>query len=75
MNLFAEQKQIKDFEKLMVTKGDSLQGRDGLGVWKGNVLKSTSDDVCTAINVIKFTELKKKLKNLTARSSGYSSAG
>ena len=41
MNLFAEQKQtLTDFEKLTVTRGDRLEvGRDGLGVWDGNVLK------------------------------------
>ena len=38
MNFFAEQKLTHRFEKPMVTKGDRLQGRDGVGVWDGNVL-------------------------------------
>ena len=34
MNLFAEQKQTHDFEKIMVTKGASgVCGKNGLGVW------------------------------------------
>ena len=33
---------------------------DGLGVWDGNAIKLGCDDHCTAINVIKFIELKKK---------------
>ena len=36
-----------DFEKLMVSKGDSL------GVWDGNAIKLGCDDCCTPINVIK----------------------
>ena len=39
----------------MVTKGDSLGGRDRLGVSDGNVVKLGCDDGCTAIN-IKFIE-------------------
>ena len=30
MNLFAEQKQTPDFEKLMVNKGDRLGGEEGI---------------------------------------------
>ena len=42
-----------DFEKLMVSKGDGLGGgKDGLGVWDGNVIKLGCDDHCTTINVI-----------------------
>ena len=38
----------------MVTK---VGGRDGLGVWDGNV--KLGDHGCTTIKIIKFTELKK----------------
>ena len=48
-----------DFEKLVVTKGDRLRERDGLGVWDGNIVKLGCNDGCTTINIIKFTELKK----------------
>ena len=34
--------------------------RDILGVWDGNAVKFGCDDCFTAINVIKFTELKKE---------------
>jgi len=34
-------------------------GRDGLGVWDGNVVKLDRDDGCTNINMIKFIEFKK----------------
>ena len=34
-------------EKLMVTKGDRLRGRDGLRVWDRNVVKLGCDDSCT----------------------------
>ena len=34
-------------------------GRDGLGVWVGNV-KLGHDDGCGTIDIIKFIELKKK---------------
>ena len=30
------------------------------GLWAGNVLKFGGDDGCTTINIIKFTELKKR---------------
>ena len=36
--------------------------RDGLAVWDGNVVKLGCDDSCTAINIIKFIEFKKKKK-------------
>ena len=43
----------------MVTRGDRLRGgRDGLGVWDGNLLKLGCDDGCTTINIIQFIELK-----------------
>ena len=46
----------------MVSKGDRLKGRgDGLGVWEGNAIKLGCDDYCTAINVIKVIELKKRV--------------
>ena len=35
------------------------QVENGLGVWDGNAIKFDCDDCCTAINVIKFIELKK----------------
>ena len=37
-------------------------GEDGLGAWDRNVVKLGCDDGCTTINIIKFTELKKKKK-------------
>ena len=36
-------------------------GWDGLGVWDRNATKLGCDDHFTAVNVIKFTELKKKV--------------
>ena len=33
-------------------------GRDGLGVWDGNVVKLGCDDSCTTTNTIKFIEFK-----------------
>ena len=58
--------QLTDFEKLMVTKGNILAGgKDGLGVWDGNVLKLGCDDGCTTINIIKFIEFRKiKIKKI-----------
>ena len=47
----------QNFEKLMVSKGDSLEG-GGWGVWDGNATKLGCDDRCTTINVIKFIVLK-----------------
>ena len=44
----------------MVTKGDRLRGRDGLGVWDGNGLKLGCDDGCTAINILKLIIKKNK---------------
>jgi len=35
---------------------------DGLGVWDGNAVQLGCDDHGTTLNVIKFTELKKKKK-------------
>jgi len=40
----------------MVTKGNRLGGRDGLGVWVGNVVKLGCDNGCTTVNIIKFIE-------------------
>ena len=34
--------------------------RNVLGVWNRNAIKLGCDDHCTTINVIKFTNLKKK---------------
>lgn len=46
-----------DFEKLMVTKGDRLEG-NGMVVWGRNNVKSGCDDGCTTVNVIKFIRKK-----------------
>ena len=54
MNLFDR---LTGFENLWSPK-DRLGGRDGLRVWNGNTLKLGSDDGCSTINIIKFTELK-----------------
>ena len=50
-----------DFEQFRVTKADRLVGggRDGQGVWDGNVAKLGCDDGYTTVNVIKFIESKK----------------
>ena len=51
MNLFAEQKQTNNFEKLMVTKGESWRiGRmdgwmDGLGVWDWHMYTEVSGTI------------------------------
>ena len=42
----------------MVSKGDSLGWRDGLGIMVGSDLKFGCDDHYTTMNVIKFIELK-----------------
>ena len=60
MNFFAEHKLITDFEKLMFTKGDSLEGEGWAGVWDGNV-KLDCDDGCTTIKIIKFIEFRKNM--------------
>lgn len=44
----------------MFTAEDRLPGRNGGGIWGGNVLKSGCDNGCTAINIIKFIGLKNK---------------
>ena len=42
-----------DFEKLMVSRGDSLGvGGDVLGLWDGNPIKLDCADHCTTTNVI-----------------------
>ena len=45
----------------MVPKETGWWG-DGLEIQDGNTLKLGCDDHCTAINVIKFIELKMKIK-------------
>ena len=40
-----------DFEKLTVSKGDSLEGGDALGVWIRNAVKFGCDDHRTTKNV------------------------
>ena len=48
---------LTDFEKLMATKGDRWEGREGwVGVWDGSIPKLGCDYVCTTINMIKCTE-------------------
>ena len=61
MNLFAEQK-LTDFWKTWLPKEIGCEGRDGLGVLDGNVLKLGCDDGCTSINIIKFRGLKLKVQ-------------
>ena len=56
-----------DFEKLMFSKGDRVGVRDGPWVWDGNATELDCDDH-TTINVIKFTELKKKKNGQASRS-------
>jgi len=51
---------LTDFEKVMVSKGDSLVGGgDGLGLWDRNPIKMDCDDHCTTINVINSLSNKK----------------
>ena len=64
MDLFAKQKQTHRLKKSYGYQRGQLRGRDGLGVWDGNVLKLGCDDGCTTTNIIKFTELKNKKINL-----------
>ena len=45
----------------MVSKGDSLWERDGLGVCHGNAVKLGCDDHCATVNIIKSIELKKSV--------------
>ena len=60
MDLFAKPKQTHRLGKTYgYQKGHVGEGRGGLGVWDGNVLKLGCDDGCTTINIIKFIELKK----------------
>ena len=49
---------LTDFEKLMVTKGERLGEKDGLGIWDGNI-KLACDDGCITTNIIKFIEFLK----------------
>ena len=41
-----------------------MRGRDGLGVWDGNVVKLGCDYGCTTINIIKFIKFKKKNRRM-----------
>ena len=59
MNLFAEQKETHRLWKTYGYQRGQVGGRDGLGVWDGNVLKLGYDDDCTTTNIIKFIELKR----------------
>ena len=43
---------LTDFAKFTVTKGDRLRGKDGLGIWDGNIVKLRCDDGCKNINKI-----------------------
>ena len=45
MKLMKNRDRLTDFEKLMVPKEDSFEGRgrNGMGVWDGNVLKLGCD--------------------------------
>ena len=52
---------LTDFEKLMISKGDRLGGRDGPGIWDGSAVKLGCDDGCTTINVVKCIEFKNKI--------------
>ena len=51
--------------------GDRFGGHGGnaLGVWDGSAIKLGCDDRCIAINVIKFTEFKKKNKKPSIQST------
>ena len=56
MNLFAEQKLTHRLKNLWLTKEICCTGKDGLGVWDGNIVKLGCYDGCTVINIIKFIE-------------------
>ena len=62
MNFFAEQKLTHRLKNLWLPKGTGCWGRDGLGVWDGNIVKLGCNDGCTTINIIKFIELTKRKK-------------
>ena len=47
-------------KKLWLPKETGCGGKVWTGVWDGNVLILGFDDGCSTINIIKFTELKKK---------------
>ena len=40
-------------------------GRDEVGVWDGNAMKLGCDDGCITINIIKFTEFKKRYLHIS----------
>ena len=55
---------LNDFEKFMVTEGDSLGGGgDALGLWDGRPIKLDCDDHCTTINVVNSLSNNKKKKD------------
>ena len=60
MEIHLLKQQTHDFEKLTVTKGDRLRGRDGLGLWDRDILRLRCDAGHTTLNIIKFTEFLKK---------------
>ena len=47
------------WKNLWLPKETGCAGKDGLGVWDGNVVNLGCDDGCTTINIIKFIELRK----------------
>ena len=51
---------IQTLKNLRFPKETGCGWKGGLGIWDGNGIKLSCDDCCTTINVIKFTELKKK---------------
>ena len=64
MNFFAEQILSHSLQKTYGFQRRQVAGvgRDGLGVWDGNVIKLGCDDCCATTNLIKFIELKEKEK-------------
>ena len=53
-----------DFEKLIISKGDSLgSGGNALGLWDGIPIKLDCDDLCTTINVINSLTNNKQIKS------------
>ena len=58
MNFFAEQKLTQTLKNLWLPKE---RHGEWAGDWDGNVVKLGCDDICTIINIIKFTEFKKRL--------------
>ena len=56
MNFFIEQILTHNFEKLMISKGESSGGGmgwgDALALWDGNPIKLDCDDHCTTKYII-----------------------